>query len=924
MKTTNIYETIYNMKYDYNIEKNGYVILRKHQIIPKYYLMTNDINVIILNYSTGSGKTLSGVFAILNKLYLAKVNQLLNKYEFNKAVIVGEWLTENQFRNEISRPIFDFPDKIDKYVDFYGYQSLFISLFPYYYEKNIQDLSTLISDLERNELKVKQEFVNKLRNTIIIVDEIQNLYSKNGLNTYGFTISYLSRISKDINLKIILMTGTLFNSSISEISSLLNIISPMKSLYSVNDFCTKDVILDNVEIQRLRKDKINDIIDIMKNKYIYFSSNIEEKKYTHINKPDKNIYIYGDDVKSILLYKSKNENFPDEYKIGNILINDTMNIYQLPVQGEQLKAFESSNSLLEDETDNLNIYDAYIPTKSNIKNVNGVYEGEFLKASKLINYSRIGYEIINLCLNNAFHNEKTVIYHNKINNFGLLQYGKILEYNGLVEYGNDVKRYSICRLCKNTLEKHTKKCVGFTPIYFHYLTGKQKEKERKFVVNNLYNSPNNLYGEIIDVLLISDVAYSGVSLLNTNNLAIISRVPNISKMEQILSRIRRMKSHYGLPKDKRYVKYYIYGICSPKVKKNNTEIYKYYKTRAESDSIINNFLNKLIPKSIGNVLLNKPREYKLSKRESDETSKLFFEDGKYAIEKAIYYLYKNSDINGWRLDMLIKRIKDSQSAISYVDLSIFPDEYIKIILFNSTNLKIFEYKPLKNIVFVKQIKNVEKNTLPTNEIKFNDIYADYNKVISKYKKDLVRETSNIKKRVYYNRLMDVLNMLNDFTYLVDFDYIWKFTFIIHNEYYDTDETDFYKNHSSMNRNENKMSGLYWQNKIVMMNGKYKFINYSFKEPSLYKNTLFSFKCVSVNGLHTVVYNYSKTPNETDDNRFKIRGNDCWSFRDKEFSELFKHIKNTKNTPEFCDKLLAYLCEEQLKSDNIFITSPFFR
>lgn len=928
METKNIYEDLAKMRYDTSIEKRGYIILRRHQIIPKYYLLSTDINTLILNYSTGSGKTLTGLFIVLNRLYLTKISQFVNPSlakRLNKAVIVGEWITQNQFSNEIGRPIFDFKnEKPKRLVEFYGYQALFISLFPYYYEHKTQDVEILLHDYNSGKLQVQQSFVEKLRDTIMVVDEMQNLYSKQGLNTYGFTLAYLARIAKEINLKIVLMTGTVFNSSLKEISCVLNLISQQKSFYDFEEFCDKEEAESGIEVYKLKPSKMKEIINLFDNKFIYFSTSRETKVYEDISKIKKS-FAYSNEISNVKFYKAKSPYFPDEYKLGNTEINDDMNVFQLELQGLQAKTFAETKQKYDEDDDNtLSVYDAVLPPNGVSKGSDGLYEGDFLLAKNLINYSRIGYEIVNLCLYNSFQNEKTVIYHNKVRNFGLLQYAKILDVNGFVKYGSEPKRYSICRLCRKTLEKHPKSCPHFTPIFYHYLYGLQKERERKFVVNQIYNSPNNLYGDLISVLLISDVAYSGVSLLNTNNLAIISRVSSISKIEQIQSRIRRMKSHVSLPKERRVVKFFIYGVCSPHVAKNKTEIYKYYKTASESNIYIQKFIQKLIPETVGYRLFHEPEKLKLTPKEIEKTSKLFFDDGKLALPKAINYLFKNTAISSWELENLISRIKSREFSLSWIDLSIFPDSLIRALIFQEPKVKLFTYKSLQDKVFVRSRKLKKSEDRIANSIKFKEVSADYGKSIARYLADMEREPSIIKKSIYFVRLMNLLYELNDYSTLVESKYIWKLAYMLHDEYYDNDETDFIKNHASKNRNVEKLRGLYWHNKIILNNGKTKTIDYTFGEASLYPNTMFSFRVVSTTGLHLVVYNYSRMPKDSDDFRFRIRGNDCWSYRENDFLMTFKFSKSDKNSMDFCAKLLSQLCEEQLKSETTFILTPFQR
>ena len=106
---------------------------------------------------------------------------------------------------------------------------------------------------------------------------------------------------------------------------------------------------------------------------------------------------------------------------------------------------------------------------------------------------------------------------------------------------------SICKQCGETYGKHNKKDHEFKPIVISKLTGMQTNHERSHIINNAYNIANNITGNIISILIISDVAYSGISLFNTQNIILIAPISNISKWRQIYSRIVRTNSHDGLP-----------------------------------------------------------------------------------------------------------------------------------------------------------------------------------------------------------------------------------------------------------------------------------------------------------------------------------------------------------------------------------------
>ena len=156
MEIENVYKLITSLKYDKSIQNSDYVLLQPHQIVPKYYILSSrDRNTLILQYSTGSGKTLTGLFIILERIYIAKINQVLSGVNIPKAIIVGEWMTSDAFKKEMSRKMFNLVESkllsqldnaktvaekdsinqhimssLSKYVRFYGYQMLFNRLFP--------------------------------------------------------------------------------------------------------------------------------------------------------------------------------------------------------------------------------------------------------------------------------------------------------------------------------------------------------------------------------------------------------------------------------------------------------------------------------------------------------------------------------------------------------------------------------------------------------------------------------------------------------------------------------------------------------------------------------------------------------------------------------------------------------------------------
>ena len=62
----NVYKLIHPSKFDDNTLYTHRLILQYYQVIPEYYLLNSDINVLVYNAKTGSGKSIAGVNMVLD------------------------------------------------------------------------------------------------------------------------------------------------------------------------------------------------------------------------------------------------------------------------------------------------------------------------------------------------------------------------------------------------------------------------------------------------------------------------------------------------------------------------------------------------------------------------------------------------------------------------------------------------------------------------------------------------------------------------------------------------------------------------------------------------------------------------------------------------------------------------------------------
>lgn len=167
-----------------------------------------------------------------------------------------------------------------------------------------------------------------------------------------------------------------------------------------------------------------------------------------------------------------------------------------------------------------------------------------------------------------------------IEGIGILK--MILEANGFAEF--KIKRNPQT----NNWEINNFANILGKPRFVLY-TGTETVEEKE-IIRNVYNtdwqfvpesitsqlreiSNNNFYGDIIKVLMITASGSEGVDLKNTRFVHIVEPYWNMSRIEQVIGRARRICSHKDLPEELRTVQVFLYmSVFSEEQKTNNKNI----------------------------------------------------------------------------------------------------------------------------------------------------------------------------------------------------------------------------------------------------------------------------------------------------------------------------------------------------------------
>ena len=497
-----------------NVISSNKINFMKHQIIPKLYFLSNHTDCLLLNYGMGTGKTIAAL-NIINEFHQQNKRSLILKKESKEEIqsstklfIVGEWQSKDSFFKDIMKQDLNFFEtnfemttetkrkEISKDISYLTLQGLYNTIFPS--DAIIQQVEVLRKSLANKKVFIKKTTLEKFKDSVIVVDEINKLYSSNsGLNTYGIALSQLVRVRDKYNIKFIYLTGTLFNSTTEELMSLIEIIQP----------------------EIIPNDKEN----------IYLSSDFSDDMLRQVFRDKLIVYKPSYKTEIALTYKCNNE----------LMIDSQADIKKL----KQIK----DDPLIKNNP-MLSGLDFYL-TKGIIQQFS-----ENIDYANIKEYNDTANEIIKLIKNKIKNKEKIVIYSDELDKYGLNFYDTLFNNIGLLPYGLKSTQETLCKVCLN--KKRDCKCAIYKPIVYGKITGATLLEERHRLID-VYNKLDNIYGDTISVLLVSSVGQVGISLNNTNNIIITNESYNFSRLLQTVYRVIRTNSHAALEDDRKFVDVYI-------------------------------------------------------------------------------------------------------------------------------------------------------------------------------------------------------------------------------------------------------------------------------------------------------------------------------------------------------------------------------
>jgi len=401
----------------------------------------------------------------------------------------------------------------------------------------------------------------ELKNTLLIIDEIQNMVSEDG--TY-YAELYKLIMNSSNDTRIVLLSATPMFDKPNEIALTMNLLKIPNELPTGKDFYNKFVKTIKNRDGTYSHQSIN--LNIFKESirgYVSFFRGAPP-------------YVFPE----LYIKYVKSEMGSFQYKAYKDILNNEEIDYESyeKVLGSKKMAIESLS--VSNLPNNFFIGTRFISNIVFPNRMIGVEGFESLTDTLILkNLSKYSIKFYKIIKKIKSSKGKVFVYSSFKEYGGLRSFARILDafgYKNYAYHGIGSKRYA-------------------------FWTG-DEDLNQKDEIKNIYNSASNLLGKQLKILLLSSAAKEGLSLLAVRQAHILEPYWNQSRLDQIIGRASRYCSHKNLPEEERNVTVYIYIATHPNEKKTVDE---YMRHLADQKNKLTNELELAIKEAAVDCNLNK-------------------------------------------------------------------------------------------------------------------------------------------------------------------------------------------------------------------------------------------------------------------------------------------------------------------------------
>lgn len=466
--------------------------------------------------------------------------------------------TAYEYGNKIKKRLSN--RKGNGFFQFIGYKALVNKLF--ISEESLLELTeTEIHErIKQGKIKYNMSVLERFKNSLIICDEIHNVYNSLQKNNWGVALQII--LDNDTSTRAIFMSATPINNNPSEIIDLLNLLLPKDSRIEKKDFFTNKTLKPDAleKLKRLSTGRVSYLID--KNPKYYPARSfmgesikgIKYLKFVRCPLTKKHMEAYND------VYSGESHTISQDSRwVLDFILPDPTTQGVIYKNSDLKKIFNADQKWKSD---------------NNIDIVDGIPTGEFLQIVNLKNVSNKYFtmmtDIIKLIKNRQ---GKIMIYHNYVNVAGVLFIKEILMRNGIIDEYMGSAGNTMCSICGIERDKHK---INEDAIIAEKSNTDHTYMPARFIIVHsdldkgiteksidIYNRTSNNMGNEFMILIGSRMIKESYDLKAIRHIMIMNRPENIPTLIQIMGRAVRKNSHITLPPELRHVYISLYTSSLP-------------------------------------------------------------------------------------------------------------------------------------------------------------------------------------------------------------------------------------------------------------------------------------------------------------------------------------------------------------------------
>lgn len=477
----------------------------EHQIKARDYFLKTPYKGMLLYHKLGSGKTCTAILIAISMLE-KKDNPVKHVYVLTPGSLRYGWF-------------FEYCNKCGKDGNFFKKNFTFIT---YNY--------TLVH--------TKLDF----QNCLVIIDEAHNIM--NGVSNLSANFVFLYNELLTQNCKILALSGTPIYNNITEFALMLKLLKK-----------EKDINGNDVPVKKITPAILEECFKSFAE--IFMSEGVVKiKNKTHIKRQLEGLVSYfkgaGEEyvprvieMEPIKVYMSEEQNkqYWFEYYRENSILTSQVNVNALVEKGiltpeEKLKRKKlkvmAKKRILSRKVSNF-YYPKEVPNEipdtldTTIPVAGWINKETTFQNQKLLKFysSKITALLLNITIN--------------------LYSGKHLIFTFFKTKSGAILIKTLLSMC------------GITSEIF---SGDLKDDKKRKAILDSFNSPKNIKGDLIKVLIVTEAGAEGINVLEVRHMHILESSPRVNKTIQAIGRVARFKSHMRLNPSERNVKIWRYWSVS--------------------------------------------------------------------------------------------------------------------------------------------------------------------------------------------------------------------------------------------------------------------------------------------------------------------------------------------------------------------------